>query len=194
MARRLNTNCRLQDAEQLVSERGERGEITIEAFVEWFHEAEDPLVKARNERKRRCKTPSADLSKRRGYGVYGMGRAQAMHEKAFDSYASQSINVDFNHATDGQKSTRVCSMSTCDASWSSSAPADQDKTGTLEYEEYIELSLNLQKALCVRNAEAEDCGGLCRKSKLRSVLNHPSLTMTRACSTAWRCEFNRRPA
>ena len=85
MARRLNTNCRLQDAEQLVAERGERGEITIEAFVEWFHEAEDPLVKARNERRRRCKTPSADLSKRRGYGVYGMGLAQAKQEKAFDS-------------------------------------------------------------------------------------------------------------
>jgi hypothetical protein len=50
MARRLNTNCRLQDAEQLVAERGERGEITIESFVEWFHEAEDPLVKARAER------------------------------------------------------------------------------------------------------------------------------------------------
>ena len=60
MARRLNTNCRLQDAEQLVYERGERGEITIESFVEWFHEAEDPLVRAKAERKRRCKTPSAD--------------------------------------------------------------------------------------------------------------------------------------
>ena len=69
MARRLNTNCRLQDAEQLVLLKGANAErCAIEARVEWFHEAEDPLVKARNERKRRCKTPSADLSKRRGYG------------------------------------------------------------------------------------------------------------------------------
>ena len=168
MARRLNTNCRLQDAEQLVAERGERGEITIEAFVEWFHEAEDPLVKARNERKRRCKTPSADLSKRRGYGVYGMGRAQAKHEKAFDSYASQSISVDFNHATDGQLlEVDACLLDVdvrriVEQFW---RLADQDKTGTLEYEEYIELSLNLQKALCVRNAEAEDLRGTVWKSK-----------------------------
>ena len=46
MARRLNTNCRLQDAEQLVAERGERRNHDRRAFVEWFHEAEDPLVKS----------------------------------------------------------------------------------------------------------------------------------------------------
>ena len=168
MARRLNTNCRLQDAEQLVYERGERGEITIESFVEWFHEADDPLVRSKAERRRRCKTPSADLSKRRGYGVYGMGRAQAKQQKAFDSYAAQSIHVDFNNATDGQLlQVDACLLDVdvrriVEQFW---RLADQDKTGTLEYEEYIELSLNLQKALCVRNAEAEDLRGTVWKTK-----------------------------
>ena len=94
--------------------------------------------------------------------MYGMGRAQAKQEKAFDSYASQSINVDFNNATDGQLlQVDACLLDVdvrriVEQFW---RLADQDKTGTLEYEEYIELSLNLQKALCVRNAEAEDLRG-----------------------------------
>ena len=136
--------------------------------MEWFHDADDPLLKVRNERQRGCKTPSADLSQRRGYGVCGMGRAQAKQQKAFDSYASQSINVDFNNATDGQLlEVDACLLDVdvrriVEQFW---RLADQDKTGTLEYEEYIELSLNLQKALCVRNAEAEDLRGTVWKSK-----------------------------
>ena len=94
--------------------------------------------------------------------MYGMGRAQAKHQKAFEKYASQSVNVDFNHATDGQLlQVDACLLDVdvrriVEQFW---RLADQDKTGTLEYEEYIELSLNLQKALCVRNAEAEDLRG-----------------------------------
>ena len=36
MARRLSCAAQLQDAERLVAERGADGELTIEAFVEWF--------------------------------------------------------------------------------------------------------------------------------------------------------------
>ena len=73
-------------------------------------------------------------------------------KRAFDSYASQSINVDFNNATDGQLlEVDACLLDVdvrriVEQFWR----LDQDKTGTLEYECVIELSLNLQKALSRR--------------------------------------------
>ena len=116
-------------------------------------------MKARNERKRRCKTPSADLSKRRGYGVYGMGRAQAKHEKAFDSYASQSINVDFNNATDGQLlEVDACLLDVdvrriVEQFWRPSTKTRLERSSTRSTLSFRSI---YRRRVCVRNAEAED--------------------------------------
>ena len=112
------------------------------------------------QRRRDAKTPSAGARRQKKmYGAYGLAVEQKRSAKALDAYAAGAVDVDFDAATDGQLLQVDACLLDVDVRrcvedfW---RLADEDGSGVVEYEEYIELSLNLQKALHARNASAAD--------------------------------------
>ena len=112
------------------------------------------------QRRRDAKTPSAGARRQKKmYGAYGLAVEQKRSAKALDAYAAGAVDVDLDAATDGQLLQVDACLLDVDVRrcvedfW---RLADEDGSGVVEYEEYIELSLNLQKALHARNASAAD--------------------------------------
>ena len=97
MARRLGCAARLADAERLVEEVGDDGELTIEAFVEWFHAAgRSPERKPRPPPPQTpADEPEAKIEKVRGGRPWATGRtvASRRRRRALDAYRWRSGSV-----------------------------------------------------------------------------------------------------